>query len=53
MIPGGVFVAYGASRVIGNSGTAVVNMHACTGQAGIDGFPPLGGAEWSRVEQPR
>jgi len=52
VIPGGVFVAYGAARVIGNGGTAVVNMHASTGQAGIEGFPPLGGAEWKSLDDP-
>jgi hypothetical protein len=52
VIPGGVFVAYGASRVIGNSGTAVVGMRAHTGQAGIEGFPPLGGAEWKSLDDP-
>jgi len=52
VIPSGVFVAYGASQVIGNSGTAVVNMRAHTGQAGIDGFPPLGGAEWKSLDDP-
>ena len=52
VIPGGVFVAYGAARVIGDSGTAVVNMHASTGQAGIEGFPPLGGAEWKNLDDP-
>ena len=52
VIPGGVFVAYGASRVIGNSGTAVVNMQASTCQAGIDGLPALGGAEWKSLDDP-
>jgi hypothetical protein len=52
VVPGGVFVAYGASRVVGNSGTAVVNMRASTGQAGIEGFPPLGGAEWKSLDDP-
>ena len=52
VIPGGVFVAYGAARVIGNSGTAVVNMHASTGQAGIEGLPALSGARWKSLDDP-
>lgn len=51
-IPGGVFVARGAGRVIGKSGVALVRMRARTGQAGILGLPALEGALWSEMKDP-
>jgi hypothetical protein len=52
VIPSGVFVAYGASRVIGDSGIAMVDMRAHTGQEGIEGLPALGGAQWKSLDDP-
>jgi hypothetical protein len=51
-IPGGVFVARGAGRVIGSNGTAFLQMRARTGQEGIEGLPALGGALWSEMRDP-
>jgi len=51
-VPGGVFVARGAGRVIGSNGTALVGMKARTGQEGIEGLPALGGALWSEMKDP-
>lgn len=52
VIPGGVFVARGASRVIGADGTARVQMRATTGQPGIVGLPALGGLLWHEMKDP-
>ncbi len=52
-IPGEVFVARGAGRVIGDSGEAVVGMQAYKGQAGIEGAPFLpDGAQWDTLNDP-
>jgi len=52
VIPGGVFVAKGAGRVIGRNGSAVVRMRATTGQAGITGLPAVDGALWHEMQDP-
>ncbi len=51
-IPDDVFVARGASAIVGANGTATVRMRAQTGDAGILGFPPLGGALWHDLTDP-
>lgn len=51
-IPDDVFVALGASAVVGANGKATVRMRADTGQAGITGFPPLEGALWHDLTDP-
>lgn len=51
-IPNDVFVAGGASTVVGSNGKATVHMRAETGQAGILGFPPLEGALWHDLTDP-
>jgi hypothetical protein len=52
VIPDDVFVARGASAIAGPNGKATVHMTADTGQAGILGFPPLGGALWHDLTYP-
>lgn len=52
VIPSGVFVAGGAGTVVGADGTANVQMLAYTEQSGIEGFPPLDGAEWGSLTDP-
>jgi len=51
-IPVDVFVALGGSAVVGDNGMATVRMRAHTGQAGIEGFPPLGGTPWHDLTDP-
>jgi hypothetical protein len=51
-VPSGVFVARGAGRVNGASGTAFVRMRARIGQDGIEGLPVLDGALWSEMRDP-
>jgi hypothetical protein len=50
VIPGEVFVARGASSVVGADGTARVRMQATTGQLGIVGLPCPWGAAVARDE---
>jgi len=52
VIPDGVFVAYGNAVVVGDSGMAFVEMRARRGQHGIEGFPPIGDAEWDHLRDP-
>jgi hypothetical protein len=52
VIPGEVFVARGASSVVGADGTARVRMQATTGQLGIVGLPALGGLLWHEMKDP-
>jgi hypothetical protein len=52
VIPGGVFVARGAGRVIGSNGTAFVRMKARAGQAGIEGFPVPGAESFHEMKDP-
>jgi len=51
-IPDDVFVARGKAKVIGKTGMTFVTMRARTGQQGIEGFPPLEGAEWHPLTDP-
>lgn len=51
-IPGGVFVARGAGLVVGDDGTARIQMSAYVGQPGIDGLPALGTAKWHNMKDP-
>jgi len=52
VFPGDFFVALGASAVAEDDGRIEVSMEARTGQAGIVGFPPLQGAQFSSLVDP-
>jgi hypothetical protein len=52
VIPGSVFVARGAGLVVGDDGTARIQMSAYVGQPGIAGLPPLMGATWRDMKDP-
>ncbi|MFV2039690.1 MAG: hypothetical protein ACC660_05565 [Acidimicrobiales bacterium] len=47
-----VFVARGAAVVVGRNGKVKVKMRAYTGQAGIEGFPPLDGGSFAALTDP-
>lgn len=50
--PGDIFVARGAGTVASRHGTAWVRMRARTGQAGIEGFPPIGDQRFDSLHDP-
>lgn len=51
--PDDIYVQRGAAAVANEKGRARVHMRARTGDEGITGFPPLGGAEFGTLVDPK
>lgn len=51
--PEDIHVQRGAGVIVGKNGKARVHMTARTGDEGIDGFPPLAGAEFADLSDPK